>query len=140
MIKIKVDLLNKIDYILHNYYITTVDMKSLIWIFILCVILTSCWKPSPIVKDSNTQIIDVRTVEEFNEWHISWSINISLPNIEDKSWLSAINKDKEISVYCRTWRRSSIAKRKLEEFWYKNIKDLWSIEKASQSLKIDIIK
>lgn len=116
-------------------------MKTILLIIITSIVLVSCWKSNDVVvKESNTQIIDVRTVEEFNEWHISWSINIPLPNIEDKSWLSDINKEKEISVYCHSWRRSSIAKRKLEEFWYKNVKDLWAIEKASKSTKLAIIK
>lgn len=121
-----------------------VDMKYIIigiGIIFSILALTSCWKLNDVViKESNTQIVDVRTVEEFNEWHISWSINIPLPNIEDKSWLSDINKEKEISIYCKSWRRSSIAKRKLEEFWYKNVKDLWAIENASKSTKLAIIK
>lgn len=72
------------------------------------------------IESSNT-IIDVRSAEEFNAGHIEKAINIPHTEISEKISQHEKNKDAQIIVYCRSGRRSGIAKSKLEAMGYTNV-------------------
>ena len=63
-----------------------------------------------LIKDSNVQLLDVRTLEEHMEGHIPNSLNI---NVKDENFASCIDdlltKEKKVAVYCRSGRRSRTA-------------------------------
>jgi rhodanese-related sulfurtransferase len=63
-----------------------------------------------LIKDSNVQLLDVRTLAEHMEGHIPGSLNI---NIQDKDFSSCVDdlldNKKEVAVYCRSGRRSRTA-------------------------------
>ena len=63
-----------------------------------------------LIKDSNVQLLDVRTLAEHMEGHIPGSLNI---NVQDKDFSSCIDdlldNKKEVAVYCRSGRRSRTA-------------------------------
>ena len=63
-----------------------------------------------LIKDTNIQLVDVRTVAEFSEGHIPGSLNI---NVKDEQFSSCVDdlldKGKEVAVYCRSGRRSRTA-------------------------------
>lgn len=69
-------------------------------------------------------ILDVRTPEEFNEYHIPDAVNIDWQNPAFISDVEArIPKDKTIAAYCRSGHRSAEAAEKLAEKGY-SVKNL----------------
>ena len=65
--------------------------------------------------------IDVRTEEEYVQGHLANAINI--PYEEIGARVSQVTEDKsaDIRVYCRTGRRSGIAKETLESLGYDHV-------------------
>lgn len=73
-----------------------------------------------IYKRANALIIDVRTPEEYAEKHIDEAINIPIYEIDNlKNEIT--DKDKVILLYCKTSKRSRIAKEILMQNGYKNV-------------------
>jgi NADPH-dependent 2,4-dienoyl-CoA reductase/sulfur reductase-like enzyme/rhodanese-related sulfurtransferase len=58
-------------------------------------------------------LLDVRTEKEFQKSHIIGSINIPVDKLRNE--LSTLNKDKTISLYCKTGIRGYIAQRILKQ-------------------------
>ena len=73
-------------------------------------------------------VVDVRTLEEYNEGHIPNAISIPLETIENKAEVKLKNKDDLILVYCRSGRRSREAALKLIENGYTNVIDFGGIK------------
>lgn len=69
--------------------------------------------------EREAQIIDVRTVEEFQGAHIRGSVNIPLQNLDRH--LAKINKDKPVITCCASGMRSAAAKRLLESKGYSEV-------------------
>ena len=82
-------------------------------------------------------IIDVRTLEEFQNAHIINSKNIEWQNISDI--LGIIYKDEKIYLYCRSGTRSGKATKILIDLGYKDVTKLGSIHSASEKLGKEII-
>ncbi len=73
-----------------------------------------------IYKRANALIIDVRTPEEYATKHIDEAINIPIYEIDNlKNEIT--DKDKVILLYCKTSKRSRIAKEILMQNGYKNV-------------------
>ena len=85
-------------------------------------------------------IIDVRTEAEWNDGHIKEAILIPYESIGEKIGAVAKDKAKRIYVYCRSGRRSKIAKGTLEKLGYKDVVNLGSLEDAAKKLKRQIVK
>lgn len=66
-------------------------------------------------------IIDVRTPQEYSQGHYPNAINIPHTVIGEHLESLKEYKDKPIIVYCRTGRRSGIAKKILEEAGFKKV-------------------
>ena len=80
------------------------------------------------MQDDNSILLDVRTIEEYNDGHLEGSINIPYNEIETRiKEISSINKDTKIIVYCKSGNRSSKAFDILKKLGYLNIYDLGSI-------------
>ena len=73
-------------------------------------------------------VVDVRTLEEYNEGHIPNAISIPLETIENEAEAKLKNKDALILVYCRSGRRSREAALKLIENGYTNVIDFGGIK------------
>lgn len=73
-----------------------------------------------LVADSNVVVLDVRTVDEFNEGHINGAILIDQKQSDfmEKA-KSTLHTDKTIAIYCRSGRRSANAAGKLADIGYK---------------------
>jgi rhodanese-related sulfurtransferase len=73
-----------------------------------------------LIADPDIQRLDVRTVAEYSEEHISGSINI---NVLDEQFAviadSTLQKDKPIALYCRSGKRSKKAATILSRKGYK---------------------
>ena len=74
--------------------------------------------------------IDVRTAQEFNTGHVSQAVNIPYEEIAGSIAGLTEDKDAPIYVYCRSGRRSGIAKATLEEAGYSNVTNLGGLEEA----------
>ncbi|MHB8829007.1 MAG: rhodanese-like domain-containing protein [Syntrophales bacterium] len=85
-------------------------------------------------------IIDVRTEAEWNNGHIEGAILIPYELIGEKIGTVVKDKSSRIYIYCRTGRRSQIAKKALEKIGYGNIVDLGSLENAARNMKRRIVK
>lgn len=85
-------------------------------------------------------IIDVRTEAEWNNGHIEGAILIPYELIGERIRTTTNNKSKRIYVYCRSGRRSKIAKESLEKLGYKNVVNLGSLQDAAKTMKRKIVK
>ena len=83
-------------------------------------------------------IIDVRTLEEFQSAHLNKAINIEWQNI--LSIQNNINKTKKIYLYCRSGNRSQKATEILIDAGFVDVENLGSLEQASETLNLKIIK
>ena len=64
-------------------------------------------------------LLDVRTQEEYDEFHISGSTLISVQVIESR--LDELPKDEKTLVYCRSGRRSAVASQILVDNGFKQV-------------------
>ena len=85
-------------------------------------------------------IIDVRTKAEWNDGHIEGAILIPYELMGEK--ITTVTKDKSgrIYVYCRSGRRSQIAKKTLEELGYKDVVNLGALDDAAKKMKRKIVR
>ena len=83
-------------------------------------------------------IIDVRTLEEFQSAHLNKAINIEWQNI--LSIQNNINKTEKIYLYCRSGNRSQKATELLVDAGFVDVENLGSLEQASETLNLKIIK
>jgi L-ascorbate metabolism protein UlaG (beta-lactamase superfamily)/rhodanese-related sulfurtransferase len=80
---------------------------------------------SALVETPNTQLVDVRTPEEYAEGHLEGAINIDQKSESFMSQAKAkLDTTKAVAVYCRSGRRSADAATKLagEGFQVMNLK------------------
>ena len=70
------------------------------------------------------QLVDVRTAEEFNEFHIEGALNIDVNGGEFEDSIAVLDKDNPIFVYCKGGNRSMKAAAILETHGYKPIYNL----------------
>lgn len=71
-------------------------------------------------------LLDVRTKEEYNDYHIEGSINIPLDNL-DIVHEKITDKNTTIFIYCLSGARSANAANHLVSQGYNNIKDIGGI-------------
>lgn len=87
-----------------------------------------------IAENKNFIILDVRTINEYNEGHIPGSVLI--PDYEIEAVQTRYkNKDTNIFVYCRSGNRSKSSVIKLKNMGYKNVYDLGGITNYSGQLE-----
>ena len=69
-------------------------------------------------------LIDVRSLQEFNEGHLENAISIPEFELRSRALQELKDKDETIIVYCTTGVRSKRAKRELIKMGYKNVYNL----------------
>lgn len=74
--------------------------------------------------------IDVRTADEYASGHISEAVHIPYEEITQRISEVTIEKDAEIYVYCRSGRRSGIAKAALDEAGFTRVVNAGGLEDA----------
>ncbi len=67
-------------------------------------------------------ILDVRTLEEWNESHHPQAIHLSVDRVEKEFHKLYPNKEIKVLVYCRSGARASKAVQGLQEQGYTNVK------------------
>lgn len=78
-------------------------------------------------KEDSYILLDVRTVEEFEERHIPGAINIPNETISSEEIPELPDKNQLILVYCRSGNRSKQASQKLAQQGYTNIVEFGGI-------------
>lgn len=76
------------------------------------------------LTQSNIQIVDVRTPEEFRVGHIINALNINFYDADFKAKMSKLDKSKPLAVYCAAGGRSAKASAILSELGFKTVYDL----------------
>ena len=115
-------------------------MKGIHCLALVLITIASLSVPS-FGRDATTPlIIDVRTEAEWNRGHLKGAILIPYDHIGEKIQPAVKDKSQRIYLYCRTGRRSQIAKETLNKMGYKDVVNLGSLQDASRSLKIEIVK
>lgn len=83
---------------------------------------------SQIMKENKDYIIlDVRTIEEYNEGHIPNAICIPNETIGEDTISKLPNKEQLILIYCRSGNRSKQAAKKLNKLGYTNLVEFGGI-------------
>jgi phage shock protein E len=115
-------------------------MKKVFFFLLTTVMVAAMATPSFSTDGTTPLIIDVRTEAEWNEGHIEGAILIPYELIGER--IGAVTKDKSgrIYVYCRSGRRSQIAKKSLEKLGYKDVVNIGSLEDAAKKMKRRIVK
>ena len=76
------------------------------------------------MKEPTSQIVDVRTSEEFNDGHITNAINMDVTSDDFESKIATLDKEKPVMVYCKAGGRSAKAAGILKEKGFKQVYDL----------------
>lgn len=79
------------------------------------------------MDQSEVIIVDVRTLQEYQEGHVPGAVNIPNEEILDTEPELLNDKDATLLVYCRSGRRSKDASDKLVKMGYKNVYDFGGI-------------
>ena len=74
--------------------------------------------------------IDVRTPQEFGEGHVDQAVNIPYDEIGARIASVTADQDATIYVYCRSGRRSGMAKATLDEMGYTRVVNIGGLEDA----------
>ena len=82
---------------------------------------------SQMAEEENYILLDVRTIEEYEEKHIPGAINIANETIGKEDIPALPDKDQRIYVYCRSGNRSKQAAEKLVKLGYTNIVEIGGI-------------
>lgn len=81
-----------------------------------------------LAADKTAVLLDVRTLQEFNDGHIADAVLLPYSDITEKTAKETIPaKDTVIVVYCRSGRRSAIAATALRNLGYATVWDLGGI-------------
>ncbi len=68
-----------------------------------------------VIEQPGTQIIDVRTPEEFADGHIAGAVNIPVQQPDFATRIAALDPNTTYAVYCRSGNRSQPAVAAMEE-------------------------
>ena len=80
---------------------------------------------SQVIQQPDVQLLDVRTVREYEAGHIDQAINIDvLQESNFKNEIQKLDKTKPVAVYCKSGKRSNKAAHILEDAGFLQITDL----------------
>ena len=69
-------------------------------------------------------VLDVRTLEEFNEGHLEGATMIDFYRADFEAELAALDKDAPYLLYCRSGNRSGQTRAIMEELGFTNVADV----------------
>ena len=75
-------------------------------------------------KDTDAQLLDVRTPSEFKNGHIQKAINVNINDKHFEDKVAALDKTKPVYVYCLSGGRSKNAVKHLNAAGFKNVIEL----------------
>lgn len=78
------------------------------------------------MQNEGACILDVRSPQEYNEWHLDGSILIPEYELNIRAQKELKDKEKTIIVYCTSGTRSKRAQEELKKKGYKNVYNLYN--------------
>jgi len=102
--------------------------------------LTSCSSAEPVEMTESTVVIDVRTPQEFAEGHLDGAVNIDLQSGVFEQQISQLDAAGDYLVYCRSGNRSGQAAQIMGQLGFENVVNLGSVQAASDSTGIAIVR
>lgn len=75
-------------------------------------------------SNDSQQLVDVRTLEEFQEGHLKSAQNICVTDDDFEENIAKLDKNKPIYLYCRSGKRSARAAKILKDLGFKEIYDM----------------
>lgn len=81
-------------------------------------------------------ILDVRTVEEFQEGHVIGAKNLDWLQPSFKDAIAKYDKNASYKLYCRSGNRSGQATQYMQSLGFKDVENLGSVADASHKLNI----
>ena len=75
-------------------------------------------------NNPNSQLIDVRTKEEFDSGHINNAVNIPVTDADFSKRIDKLNKQKSVYVYCRSGSRSARATKEMVKLGFTHLYDM----------------
>lgn len=112
-------------------------MRNAVALFAIVIMSLSCNHSgdarSVKIDAESTILIDVRTAEEYKAGHLRNAINIPHTEIGARIGDHAKSKEDSITLYCRSGRRSAIAKKTLENMGYKHVVDAGAYSKLREN-------
>ena len=115
-------------------------MKKALIALIVIGVLFGIGASSFSAENAKPLIIDVRTEAEWKSGHIEGAVLIPYEKIGERIDAVAKDKSQRIYLYCRTGRRSNIAKETLTKLGYKDVINLKTLENAAEAMKLKIVK
>lgn len=88
---------------------------------------------------TNSIIIDVRTLEEFNDGHLKGALNIDIFAADFKSQIERLDRNKNYLLYCRSGNRSGQAMHFMKQLGFKSAENLGSVSQASQITGVIVV-
>jgi len=76
------------------------------------------------LNNENAVLVDVRTIEEFNEGHIEGALNIDVFSPNFQTEIEKLEKNKEYFVVCRSGGRSMSAAGAMESMGFSKVTNL----------------
>jgi phage shock protein E len=126
-----------------NYCLNTVENKSqqalfLFFSLIFCLLLAAgaCGisrSDRNFVLEESYLLIDVRNPEEFAQSHLTGATNIPYTKIEHRIDQLTNNYEQQIILYCRSGRRSEIARKTLTKMGFTNLINAGGFSKLQRS-------
>ena len=95
------------------------NYKTFSWL----TVLLTCVLGSAYAADTETVWIDVRTPAEYASGHINGAINIEFQDIGHRIKQVTDDRSTEIRLYCRSGRRSGVARETLLKLGYDNVRN-----------------
>jgi rhodanese-related sulfurtransferase len=80
-----------------------------------------------LAAETNPQLIDVRTPEEFNQGNIEGALNLNFYASDFDAKLNALDKSKPVFLYCQSGIRSAKSYKLLK---HKGFKEVYDLEKG----------
>lgn len=90
-------------------------------------------------SEEKPMIIDVRTPEEFAGGHLVDAVNFDVNDPKFQEQVKDLDRDGHYILYCRSGNRASGAKGYMESIGFKNVKNVGSVDQASQELGVDVV-
>ncbi len=113
------------------------SMKAVLMLFAMFMLLTGCSQSEYTIEpeeakerlenDDSIVLLDVRTLDEFNEEHITDAELLTLFDLESDMESRYPDKTQTFFVYCRSGSRSADAIQILSNLGYEDIHDLGGI-------------
>ena len=88
---------------------------------------------------SESLVIDVRTLEEWNQGHLSLAKRIEWQDIDIKISELTLDKEQKIVLYCRSGNRSGKALRQLNELGFFNVINAGGLFQAQELTEDKIV-